>query len=302
MNRTRPKQIVIRESNLQLIEEQTRKISEQELKTIKGRKIHLCLSDADCEKLFDLCGRHEITVSNLLENFIGDLICGTCRNGSDERDYAEQYFKRCSFNWNTDKSLVCFLLSEDKDLYEFSGHFTRIEEIEEHIKFLEKNLEKMEQECELHPEWYADDPEWYQNVLEEIDASKRDLAHEQNEVDEIKSEFLQVNKNADWEAEVKKVSIFVNEKDRFIEGENNVTENEEVNVAEERRLCSELKKAGYTPDKRLVRSIIKLENRLGEELDAKGIQRLSDRRFRDKELQKTVSNLIDQIQECLLVR
>ena len=42
------------------------------------------LSDADCDRLARKRGEHGLT--------IGDLVGGTYSNGSDERDYADQWF------------------------------------------------------------------------------------------------------------------------------------------------------------------------------------------------------------------
>ena len=33
------------------------------------------------------------TIGELIENFAGDLVGGTYSNGSDERDYADQWFE-----------------------------------------------------------------------------------------------------------------------------------------------------------------------------------------------------------------
>ncbi len=75
----------------------TREQQKKEIETIKIRGIGIALSDADCERISNLCGKHNITVAVLLENFIGDLVGGTYTNGSDEREFAEKYFERCWF-------------------------------------------------------------------------------------------------------------------------------------------------------------------------------------------------------------
>jgi len=69
----------------------------KEIETIKERKITLKLSDADCDRLARKCGEHGLTIGELIENFVGDLVGGTYSNGSDERDYADQWFERCWF-------------------------------------------------------------------------------------------------------------------------------------------------------------------------------------------------------------
>lgn len=92
---------------------------EAEIKTIKERDFKLKLSDADVERLFLKAGGAGLTVSELLENFIGDLVDGTYINGSDERDYAEQWFDRCWFgdparNWDGAKiTFLQWLIAND---------------------------------------------------------------------------------------------------------------------------------------------------------------------------------------------
>lgn len=70
---------------------------QEEIKTIKERSLTLKLSNADVKRLFEKAGGAGLTVSELLENFIGDLVDGTYSNGSDERDYAGYWFDRCEF-------------------------------------------------------------------------------------------------------------------------------------------------------------------------------------------------------------
>lgn len=62
-------------------EEQQRR----ESKTLRERTISLNLSDADVLRISEKAASVGLTVSQLLENFIGDLVCGTYSNGSDEQ-------------------------------------------------------------------------------------------------------------------------------------------------------------------------------------------------------------------------
>ena len=71
---------------------------QKEIETIRERKITVKLSDADCDRLARKCGEHGLTIGELIENFVGDLVGGTYSNGSDERDYADQWF-----DWKPEK-------------------------------------------------------------------------------------------------------------------------------------------------------------------------------------------------------
>lgn len=58
---------------------------QKEIETIKERTLVLKLSDADCDRILQKAVSNGMTVSELLESFIGDLVDGTFSNGSDER-------------------------------------------------------------------------------------------------------------------------------------------------------------------------------------------------------------------------
>jgi len=87
-----------------------KEIHEKEVATIKPRKFMLDLSDADVEALFDKAGKVGMTGEKLLQNFVGDLVCGTYTNGSDERMLASQWFDRCGFSYMRRKSYLVYLI------------------------------------------------------------------------------------------------------------------------------------------------------------------------------------------------
>lgn len=76
------------------------KRQQAEIATIRPRSFTLSLSDADVERLYEKAYSRGITPAELLEGFIGDLVCGTYTHGSDERMYAQQYFDRCCYDGN----------------------------------------------------------------------------------------------------------------------------------------------------------------------------------------------------------
>lgn len=85
-------------------------LQREEIETIKPRTITVNLSDADVRRLAEKSGEGGLTISELLENFIGDLVDGTYSNGSDERMYAEQWYQRCWFAMFSDDTFLKFLL------------------------------------------------------------------------------------------------------------------------------------------------------------------------------------------------
>ena len=78
----------------------------KEIETIKARTLVLKLSDADCDRILQKAASHGMTVSGLLESFIGDLVDGTFTNGSDERYLAEDWFNRCGFGRDDKRTLL----------------------------------------------------------------------------------------------------------------------------------------------------------------------------------------------------
>lgn len=127
----------------------------QEIATIRKRPIEISLSEADCERVANLAGMHGLTVSNLLENFIGDLVSGTYSNGSDERMYAEQWFERCWFSWDYPNSLLRFLITNHYNVENFIANFEGIEEhpeeFEPEAKIQEEIISEYVAQCEQEP-------------------------------------------------------------------------------------------------------------------------------------------------------
>lgn len=84
-----------------------------EIKTIKERNFVLKLSDADVKRFFEKAGGVGLTPTELMQSFIGDLVDGTYSNGSDERDYAQQWFDRCGFEATCACTFLRYLIQYD---------------------------------------------------------------------------------------------------------------------------------------------------------------------------------------------
>ena len=89
------------------------KEQQKEIETISERNIILKLSDADVQRIWKKVGSVGLSISELLENFIGDLVDGTYSNGSDERELANQWFERCGFGMFPDKTFLRFLIDQE---------------------------------------------------------------------------------------------------------------------------------------------------------------------------------------------
>lgn len=138
----------------------------------RERIIKINLSGSDCDLLSELCGRYDLTIEELFENFVGDLVDGDYSNGSDERLYIKSWFDRC-FKEAQD-TLLSYLINQ-YDVYEFLQLIDSIAEAEqawedykinpdryeaEEIEFLQENLGFWkEQRHDMLAEWNDEHPE-----------------------------------------------------------------------------------------------------------------------------------------------
>ena len=165
----------------------------KEIATIKERTVTVKLSDADCDRISNLCGEHNITVGYLIESFIGDLVNGTYTNGSDERDYARSYFERCWFGMYPEKSLLNFLLSNGYDVYD---------DLIEYVDLIKSGSVESSKGLTVYDE-------------EEIEGIREEIADFEDEINRIKGHYLEEKPDADWDEEYKKVVEWYEERERL---------------------------------------------------------------------------------------
>lgn len=75
------------------------------------RTLTIRLPDDDIEALCRKAGSVDLTVGELLENFISDLVGGSRTNGSDERMLAHQWFDRCWFSMVQEMTFLSYLIA-----------------------------------------------------------------------------------------------------------------------------------------------------------------------------------------------
>lgn len=206
---------------------------QEEIETIRSRTIEVKLSDADVKRISEKAAAHGLTVGELIENFIGDLVCGTYSNGSDERMYEEQWFERCWFGMFPDLTFLRYLI-EWGGLDEVIGAWENIKSTEENIQTSEESLASgvMKGRGGETYTWkditngegtpiYSSKEEWEQEERtvisdwrEEVEADKQTLSEYWNEYTEQKKEY----KNGTFEEEMKKVLDYWREYQSFLEG------------------------------------------------------------------------------------
>ena len=192
---------------------------EEEIKSIKSRKYNINLSDADVERLAVTALNYGVTASDLLENFIGDLVGGTYSNGSDERMYATKW---------ADRSLGIFMEEQEKNLTTFCigsqgayGYtYEDLVEIMERIESAREDISRGEKEIsnpqgwENLVRWNSEKQEYVQsyNTVEEyiemekdcLQSYKIELELAEQELQEFKDEFDSYMKGREysWDCEV----------------------------------------------------------------------------------------------------
>lgn len=171
---------------------------EKEIKTIRPRSISINLSDADVQRISKKTGRVGLSVPELIENFIGDLVGGTYSNGSDERDAAQAWFDRCGFGMFPEKTFLRYLIEWDL----LDGFVDLIDDI---------NTAKEELEyAETHKEEYTD---------ADISYWKSDLEESQEEINGIFAEYKDESEDEEigtLDEEISKVLHWKEEVDNFI--------------------------------------------------------------------------------------
>lgn len=200
---------------------------EKEIETIKPREYSLKLSDADVLRIAKTAGAYNMTVSELLENFIADLVDGEYTNGSDERMYAQQWAERCWFSHDPDKSLVKYLC--DGREYEFSDlldALERIQDAEEDIRVAKKNIaEPGEEWKEVYYHKYNANRTSYEcvpsyNSVEEyivseteaLQSYKEDLEEALEALQDIQNSFQSyMDESCEWDKEVEKAKEWYKE-------------------------------------------------------------------------------------------
>lgn len=113
------------------------------------------------------------TIGELIENFAGDLVGGTYSNGSDERDYADQWFERCWFGMIPKPTLLNHLLCWGYDPKDYLNAMDNIETAKEEKKYLEEHPEEADEEEELKSMREDWKPENEPNMDEEIERIKK---------------------------------------------------------------------------------------------------------------------------------
>ncbi len=72
------------------------------------KRIELNLSEDDFESLKDKADLWNVSIKEIITNYIRDLVYSNESNGSDERDLANEYFSRSIVNYGEIKKRVSY--------------------------------------------------------------------------------------------------------------------------------------------------------------------------------------------------
>ena len=162
---------------------------EEEIATIRERTVKLSLSDADTVRLSEKAASVGLTVAELLQNFIGDLVDGTYSNGSDERMLANEWFNRCGFSFVPESTFIAFLI-EWGDLQPCIDSMDYIADCErdleqavdaDEVEDIHHLQEEIQRERETIEDYYREyqahtkSPQTKEEALEAVEAYKEQL-------------------------------------------------------------------------------------------------------------------------------
>ena len=214
----------VKNMSIPIMEEQQRK----EIETIREKKITVKLSDTDCDRLARKCGEHGLTVGELIENFIGDLIDGTYSNGSDERDYADRWFERCWFGMSPEPTLLNHLLNLGYEPEDYLDMLDDIETLKADIKNIEKNIENPDNGWKnIVTRRYIDDENYIEvpcyKSVEEYIADEKEFLETYKEEKSMQEEMIK-DMTEDWkpgkepnmDEEIELIKKWVKEREDFI--------------------------------------------------------------------------------------
>ncbi|MBP3609503.1 MAG: hypothetical protein J6J42_04100 [Lachnospiraceae bacterium] len=168
-----------------------------ELKTVREKKIIVNLSEADCDRLYNLCGEHGLTVSGLLECFIGNLVRGTKSCDSAAEDVAGLWMERCRVAMRSEKNGRTFL----QHLLE-GAEAERFCQVLEFIEDTETDLAK-----------YEKSPELFKNHA--VEQLKEMYAYWKKEYRQYVNEYMKMYPKADIETEIAVVKTWYADKEAF---------------------------------------------------------------------------------------
>ena len=201
-----------------------------EIETIRERTITVNLSDSDCDRLARVCGEHGLTIGELIENFVGDLVGGTYTNGSTEREFAKQWFERCWFGMFPETTFLGYLIDE--------GLIDEVVEALEDIEYIQKCITETETflatgkmcrsgKCytwkdvvdSTGTQCYASQKEWEQDEKLNLQAEQEDMLFIKGVIDSYWMGYcdsVREDENQTLDDEIERIKTWIKQRDTFV--------------------------------------------------------------------------------------
>lgn len=184
---------------------------QKEIATIKPRDLQLKLSDADVRRLAKMAARAELSVEELLESFIGDLVDGTYSNGSDERERANSWFERCGYDCYNNYSFLHYLIDEYL-IDEFVDAWENAQSYQDDVTDTEKEIANPKKNWNDYTKgdgtpYYNSKEEYIADIKGELEDFKEELKNALDEIEEYWNAYLKwtSEKDIDKDKEIKAV-------------------------------------------------------------------------------------------------
>ena len=143
------------------------------MEDMKKRTISVNLTNEECNALLHKCGASGLTVGELIENFINDLVDGSRTNGSAERMQANQWFDRCWFGMFPETTLLRHLLEYGYEPEEYLNALEEKEYLEQGEAPCREDIADLEDELkDMRSDWKPE-PEQEPNMDEEIELIRK---------------------------------------------------------------------------------------------------------------------------------
>jgi hypothetical protein len=171
---------------------------------IKPINVSLRLDDEEKSGLATLAGRNGLNVSELLENFIADLVGSNYRNGSDEQDLASAWFDRCGFSFFQNKTLTAYLCDYmGYSMREFVDVWESLQDLKSGLAETRQRIANIEEDYRNYTRAFKTIADYNAYLLDDLNTMQEELADADQALKAIEEDFAEYKNGEtyDWEKE-----------------------------------------------------------------------------------------------------
>jgi hypothetical protein len=173
---------------------------------LKPFNITLNLTDEEHKEFAGYAGKCGLNMSELLENFIADLVGSDRRNGSDEQDLAAAWYDRCGFSFFPRKTLISYFCGGlGYTMSEFVDTWLSIADVKTDIADQRKMIENASEEWEPYKDTFKTLADFNAHLLEDLDTMLQALNDEDESLTDIEKDFAEYmgGETYNWDEECK---------------------------------------------------------------------------------------------------